>query len=326
MREVQRLVGNRAIEDAAIDWIMELERLAGRAPVDRRHVATFAGDVWSDPHTIEVKAVGGSARGYSLPLESSQFEAAGTDPNFVLDVVENVAQGDPTKFVHHRFEGTALHRLVGRGIRRTYFEVPVPVEEYDAAPRHPSLAAGPVATRDTRPEWAQALRAARVGSVLIGHVSSSIAAARVEFRRWSGPKLTWQESYGKTPILDADGGRTCAEVEIVARLRQAGWDAWWIDTFGQAPAAWRDSIIKVGDLPPGIRERFLDVDRKVESGHAAGSGRWDIVAARADEVLILESKGAGDQLRPKQLAWLGSALETGWSEASFGIVNYVVRA
>jgi len=55
-----RLTTNSAIEQAAIDWVMELERLAGRHPVDRRYDARFPGDIWSDPLTIEVKAVGGS--------------------------------------------------------------------------------------------------------------------------------------------------------------------------------------------------------------------------------------------------------------------------
>jgi hypothetical protein len=235
VNEVGRLVGNRTIEDAAIDWVMELERRAGRLPVDRRYVAAFPGDLWSDPYTIEVKAVGSSARGYALPLESAQIRAAMEDPNFVLDIVENVAQGDSTKFVHHRFEGAALETLVGRRIERTYFEVPLPVQEYDAAPAHPSLAHGPVATPDSRPAWAQSIGATRASVVVVGH-ARSIVAARVEFQRWPGPKLTWQETYGKTPILATDGGRTCAEVEIVARLRRADRGAWWIDTFGQAPA------------------------------------------------------------------------------------------
>jgi hypothetical protein len=39
------LVSNKAVEDAAIRYVMELERRAGRNPLDRRGEAELAGDV-----------------------------------------------------------------------------------------------------------------------------------------------------------------------------------------------------------------------------------------------------------------------------------------
>ena len=57
------LVGNKAIEDAAIKFVLDLERAAGRSPRDRRYEAAFAADIESLPWIIEVKAVGGSQRG-----------------------------------------------------------------------------------------------------------------------------------------------------------------------------------------------------------------------------------------------------------------------
>jgi hypothetical protein len=74
------LVGNRAIEDAAIQYVMELERLAGREPIDRRYEAAFAGDIYSAPRTIEVKAVGKDQRGWFVPIETRQYDAARGDP------------------------------------------------------------------------------------------------------------------------------------------------------------------------------------------------------------------------------------------------------
>jgi len=42
----------------------------GRTPQDRRYEAAFAADIESPPRIIEVKAVGGSQRGWFLPLEA----------------------------------------------------------------------------------------------------------------------------------------------------------------------------------------------------------------------------------------------------------------
>ena len=96
---VEALVGNKAIENAAIGWVMDLERGAGRKPIDRRYVAAFAGDIESEPRTIEVKAFGRTNRGFGLWLEVPQVEAARRDPQFFVYVVENVRQGDPRQFV-----------------------------------------------------------------------------------------------------------------------------------------------------------------------------------------------------------------------------------
>jgi hypothetical protein len=34
----QPLIGNKAVEDAAIEFVLRLEREAGRSPIDRRYV------------------------------------------------------------------------------------------------------------------------------------------------------------------------------------------------------------------------------------------------------------------------------------------------
>jgi hypothetical protein len=62
------IVGNRAIESAAIQWIIKLEEAAGRAALDTRGGGGVA-DITSPPRTIEVKASGGVARGQDLWLE-----------------------------------------------------------------------------------------------------------------------------------------------------------------------------------------------------------------------------------------------------------------
>jgi len=68
---VAELTGNKAIEDAAIKWVVELERAAGRLAEDTRYTGS-AGDVESPPRVIEVKAAGRTCRGNDLWLETRQ--------------------------------------------------------------------------------------------------------------------------------------------------------------------------------------------------------------------------------------------------------------
>jgi hypothetical protein len=57
--------GNRAVEDAAVAWVMELERQAGRNPVDTRYDSRAPADLESPPR----KAKLGISNGASLGLD-----------------------------------------------------------------------------------------------------------------------------------------------------------------------------------------------------------------------------------------------------------------
>lgn len=133
------LVGNKAIEAAAIEFVMELECEAGREPRDRRYEAAFRGDIESPPRIIEVKAVGGSQRGWFLPVEVPQYVEARGNPDFWIYIVDNVRQGDPAAFGLKILGGERLARLLEHAKERRYYEVPVPVAEYDTAPGREAL-------------------------------------------------------------------------------------------------------------------------------------------------------------------------------------------
>lgn len=126
------LVGNKSIENAAIAWVIELERAAGRAAVDARYRGAPA-DIESPPRTIEVKAFGTSTRGFGLWMETTQVEEARRNPNFFVYVVENVRQGDPQRFTLEVLGGDRLAALLVRATERRYYEVPWPVADYDSA-------------------------------------------------------------------------------------------------------------------------------------------------------------------------------------------------
>ncbi len=59
-------LSDKRVEDAAITFVLDLERQAGRRPVDHRYEKTCSADVESLLRVIEVKAAGGSQRGWLL--------------------------------------------------------------------------------------------------------------------------------------------------------------------------------------------------------------------------------------------------------------------
>lgn len=144
------LVGNRVIEDAAIEYVKRLEQQAGRQPKDRRYDSSFPADILSPPRTIEVKAVGKDQRGWFVPIETRQYDAAASDPEFFLYVVDNIRQGDPKAFRLKVFGGEQLRRLLAKAKKREYWEMPIPVAEFDAAPGPESVVA-PAASAVERP-------------------------------------------------------------------------------------------------------------------------------------------------------------------------------
>jgi hypothetical protein len=88
-----------------------------------------------------VKAVGKDQRGWFVPIETRQYNAAIRDPQFYLYVVDNIRQGDPTAFRMKVFAGEQLQRLLQNAKKREYFEMPIPVAEFDAAPGREAVAA-----------------------------------------------------------------------------------------------------------------------------------------------------------------------------------------
>lgn len=125
------LTSNKAVEDAAVSWVCQLEREAGREPEDMRARSSPV-DIVSPPRAIEVKAYGQSARGTELFMEVAQLEEAQRNPEFYLYVVENVRQGDPVDFGLKVLAGEALQTLLTRAKEQRYFTVPWPVAHYEA--------------------------------------------------------------------------------------------------------------------------------------------------------------------------------------------------
>lgn len=198
----EEIRGNKAIEDAAISWVMDLERRAGREPSDTRYRGAPA-DISSPPRLIEVKAFGTTNRGYDLWLEVRQVEEARRNPNFYVYVVENVRQGDPALFTLKVLGGELLARLLGRAKEQRYFSVPWPAADYDSAPT--SLGQGPISTAagedDQPPEDAGGQEQIRSSASTVSEGDRSV----VEFRGDDHAYLAWFAAHKGGWVVNASG-------------------------------------------------------------------------------------------------------------------------
>lgn len=135
-QEARPITGIKAVEDAAIRFVMKFEREAGREPRDTRH-AGAAADIESGERVIEVKAFSKYVRSAGfVPLEVRQVEEAHRNPHFYLYLVENVGQGDPAKFELRIIGGEILQRLLANAKERRYYEMSIRVPDYETLPRN----------------------------------------------------------------------------------------------------------------------------------------------------------------------------------------------
>lgn len=124
---------NTETERVAVEYVMALERNAGRQPEDVR-AKVLPYDVSSPPRKIEVKAFGGSARGAPVPLEASQVAAAHEDPeNFYVYVMDNVARADRGEMSARTIHGEMLCAMIERTEPHVTYWPTFRVAEYDAA-------------------------------------------------------------------------------------------------------------------------------------------------------------------------------------------------
>jgi hypothetical protein len=125
------IVGTAAVESAALEFALDHERRAGRAPINARYTASAPAALASGDRLIEVKAYSGASRGIDIWLETPQAQAAVSRANFHLYLVENVRQGDPALFQLLDIHGEQLRRLMTSAVERSYVTVPWPNAEYD---------------------------------------------------------------------------------------------------------------------------------------------------------------------------------------------------
>lgn len=202
-----------------------------------------------------------------------------------------------------------------------------------------------VADYDSVRRWAMFLRATHLPyrDRLSDHSLLDAWHIDLELQPWEPPRgclLTRRDTYGWKPqVRPYDGrlkggvGRSVGEVEVVCRLRTAGFrKASWTDGFGGAPEYWSPWIRR----PPALTKSLLQLDARVRAGipelQRNPQGGWpDVVAYRdpdaisnirkavqSDDLLFVEYKGPSlakpnkrDAVSKVQTLWLTAAVEQG---------------
>lgn len=132
----------------------------------------------------------------------------------------------------------------------------------------------------------------------------------------SGPEL-WSVSVRLARPMEGDTSRPRIEVAVVRRIRDSGWQAFWIPGFRvggyrqiseefSAEVATLRRLIK--EAPPPLRSRLQRMRADLGKTGWPDVVGWDSTDGRA---IFLECKRPGERLTPPQVRWWGAALELG---------------
>lgn len=189
-----------------------------------------------------------------------------------------------------------------------------------------------------RLEWTRTLSPTTEPGKLRLSEHSAVEAWHVEvrFRPWilpaGEPTPSREDTYGWKPQVEPEfttPSRSIGEVELAQRMRAADYMAYWVDTWGSAPAIWRTWARRPNELPRLV----ADMDRTVRQ-HPLML-RWkkggvpDVVAIEQETgaLRFVEYKGPSaanprkqDSINEKQDSWFRAALDTGLLNPD----NYVV--
>ncbi len=92
----------------------------------------------------------------------------------------------------------------------------------------------------------------------------ALKVVSLTFDLWDGPRLHMQEDCNKRGgrVVGDQGELSCAEVEIVKRLRRAGWEAGWFQAFRCGRRRWSAYVSEAHQLPDVVRAFSARLARK----------------------------------------------------------------
>ena len=157
-------------------------------------------------------------------------------------------------------------------------------------------------------------------------------------QRWLTPAINANETWRKRPLVvgeDSGCEYSCGEVELAARLRNAGYQAYWISEWSGFPHVhcWEPFCVKRSELvrrAPAVNAR----DEQLRTGAAGmglllgrSGGHPDIAARRAgsNSFVYMEYKGPGDSIKPKQNGWAQAIITSESPETPYLAVKGVTR-
>ncbi|HKK60381.1 MAG TPA: hypothetical protein VJ937_12950 [Salinivirga sp.] len=145
----------------------------------------------------------------------------------------------------------------------------------------------------------------------------SVPLSQPIFDSWKGTQP--EDTYGGKSVLEYNGEPVFAEILILRKLQEAGWDGVWVDTFrGKFLNSYYPNREEV-EIP----ENCLQLLNKIENKIGTKSGCFDIYCWKGNEVLFAEAKRQSkDRIRKSQKKWIEGALATGISRKSLLIVEW----
>ena len=141
------------------------------------------------------------------------------------------------------------------------------------------------------------------------------------FQPWRGPMPDYKFGDGNKPVLEWENTAAYAELALISILKRHGFtEAIWRDNFG--PGYFREEMPpKECDPPEHIREVY----ERIVAVNGKPGGCWDVLAWNPKAVMLVECKRKGeDDIKSRQIKWLESALEAGFSVHNFAICEWTL--
>lgn len=147
--------------------------------------------------------------------------------------------------------------------------------------------------------------------------------------RWSDKETFVSETWQKSPLvvgMDSKLRYSCGEVELVARLRGAGYEAYWISEWSGFPhvAVWKEFCIKRSEFKeraPSLWEYDRDLRDRSDSKLGSSGGHPDIACVTPAGPVYFEYKGPGDSIKPKQNMWATAITQRRPGELAYMVVR-----
>ena len=154
--------------------------------------------------------------------------------------------------------------------------------------------------------------------------------------RWSDKESSVADTWQKRPLaagIDSGCIYSCGEVEIAARLRNAGFESYWISEWSGFPhvEAWEPFCIKRSEFSaraPDLWQYDQDLrtdPRNASRGLGRSGGHPDVACVTPEGNVYLEYKGPGDSIKPKQNSWATAVVEREHPRLSYLAVRGLFR-
>ena len=166
-------------------------------------------------------------------------------------------------------------------------------------------------------DWIESVGARPIGERPFG--GSTVAGIEFPLRQWDGAIGGWSEHFGKAgkQVHSLDGEeplRSCQEVEVAKRLREARDHAFWFSGYNAAkvPAIWRPWVRTLDLAPAWLRSLNTAIRQRISSpkGGMPDVVAWNDLDSLGSAVFI-ECKGRGESFKEAQEDWVWAALKAG---------------